>query len=119
MIFGAFFILGGACVLLHKEHVNMDIIYNRFPLRMRAIVDIVTAVLLFVACGSLLWKGGIMGWDSLMILERSTSPWHPPLYPLRLTIPVAAFLILLQALAKLTRDFSTAITGREETAWVS
>lgn len=115
MIFGALFILGGACVLRYREHVNMDIIYNRFPSRMKAIIDIVTAVLLFLVCGSLLWKGGAMGWDSLMILERSTSPWHPPLYPLKLTMPVAAFLILLQGLAKLIRDFNVAITGREET----
>jgi len=115
MIFGAFFILGGACVLRYREHVNMDIIYNRFPPRMKGIIDVVTAVLLFLVCGSLLWKGGAMGWDSLMILERSTSPWHPPLYPLKLTMPVAAFLILLQGLAKLIRDFNVAITGREET----
>lgn len=118
MLFGALFILGGACVLRYREHVNMDIFYNRFPPRMKAIVDVVTTVFFFVVCGSLLWKGGVMGWTSLMLLERSTSVWHPPLYPLKLTMPIAAFLILLQGLAKFIRDLNAAIMGGK-TIWAS
>jgi len=111
MLFGAFFLLGGACALRYREHVNMDIVYSRFPPRIRAIVDVFTAVLFFLVCGSLLWKGGEMAWFSVLKLEYSTSPWHQPLYPLRLVLPIAAFLILLQGLAKFIRDLNVAIVG--------
>ncbi|GAH80376.1 unnamed protein product [marine sediment metagenome] len=53
-----------------------------------------------------------------MLLERSTSVWHPPLYPLKLTMPIAAFLILLQGLAKFIRDLNAAIMGGK-TIWAS
>lgn len=114
MLFGAFFLLMGACVLRYREHVNLDIVYDRFSPRIRAIVDLVTAVLFFLVCGFLLWKGGEFAWTSLMRLERSTSPWRPPIYPLKLIIPIAAFLILLQGLAKFIRDLNIA-RGRGET----
>jgi len=45
--------------------------------------------------------------------ETTFTPWYPPLYPLKLTIPLAAFLILLQGLAKFVRDLIMAITRRE------
>jgi len=108
-----FFLLGGAYGLLKKGHVNMDVVYNRFPLRMRAIVDLFTAILFFLFCGVLLWKGMEYAWGSLMILETSGCPLYFPLYPIKLILPIAAFLLLLQGSAKFIRDLITAIAGRQ------
>lgn len=116
MLFGALIILGIAWVHRYDEHVNMDVIYKRFPVRMQAIVSLLTSILFFLVCASMVWKGGEFAWNSLLDLERSsTSPWHPPLYPLKLTIPLAGLLLLLQGVAKFIRDFNKAITGREVT----
>jgi len=112
-LFGAFCILGGAYALRHRAHVNMEVVYVRFPLRMRAIVDLITSTLFFFFIVVLLWGGWEFAWRSVQTLETTFTPWNPPLYPLKLTIPIAASLILLQGLAKFVRDLIVAITRRE------
>ncbi len=104
MLFGAYFILTGGYLLRHRGHVNMDIFYNRLSLRGRAILDLCSAPFFFIFCGLILWEGGRMALASLLIFENTTSVWGPPWYPLKLTIPLGALLILLQGLAKFIRD---------------
>jgi TRAP-type mannitol/chloroaromatic compound transport system permease small subunit len=116
MIYGAYVILLGAYVLQRRGHVNVDILYNRFRPRTRAIIDLFTWLLFFYFCGLLLLKGGEMAWDSLKILETEPTSFAPPVYPIKMTIPLGAFLILLQGLAKFIRDLTLAITGREAEA---
>jgi len=111
LIFGAYGVLGGAYTLYFRGHVNVDILYGRLPLRVRAIVDLVTSIFFFLFCGLLLWKGGEMAWDSLKILERGSSAWSPPVYPIKLAIPLGAFLLLLQGTAKFIRDLFKVIKG--------
>ena len=112
-VFAAYYILGGAYVLRYKAHVNMDVIYNRFSLRTRAILDLITAPLFFAFCGVILWYGANFAWESLVRLEPCETPFRAPLYPVKLMLPLGAFLILLQGLAKFSRDLVTAITGRQ------
>lgn len=113
MIYGAYVILLGAYVLGHGGHVNVDLFYKRLRPRTRAVVDLFTWLLFFYFCGLLLWKGGEMTWDSIQVWEVDSTSFAPPLYPIKMTIPVAAALILLQGLAKFIRDLRFALTGKE------
>lgn len=110
-LFAGLGILGGAYVLLHKGHVSMDIIYTRLSPRKQAIMDLLTSFFFFLFCGILLWKGGQYAWTSLKLRETTTSAFAPPLYVIKMTIPVGAFLIILQGIAKFVRDLRTAIVG--------
>jgi len=112
-IFATYYVIGGAYVLLHKSHINMDVIYSRFSLRTRAILDVIGASLFFAFCGVLLWWGADFAWGSLIRLEPDNTPFRAPLYPVKLMIPLGALLILLQGLTKFGHDLFTAITGRE------
>jgi TRAP-type mannitol/chloroaromatic compound transport system permease small subunit len=47
------------------------------------------------------------------VREVSHSVWEPPIWPIKLCIPLGAFLILLQGLVKTIGDIFTAATGRE------
>ena len=114
MVYGAYVILLGAYVLQRRGHVNVDILYNRFRPRTRAIIDLFTWLLFFYFCGLLLLKGGEMAWDSLKVLETEPTSFAPPVYPIKMMIPLGALLILLQGLAKFIRDLTLAITGRGE-----
>jgi TRAP-type mannitol/chloroaromatic compound transport system permease small subunit len=116
MIYGAYVILLGAYVLQRRGHVNVDILYNRFRPRTRAIIDLFTWLLFFYFCGLLLLKGGEMAWDSLLVRETEPTSFAPPVYPIKMMIPLGALLILLQGLAKFIRDLTLAITGRKEEA---
>jgi TRAP-type mannitol/chloroaromatic compound transport system permease small subunit len=105
MLFGAYAILGGGYILFTGGHVNVDIVYARFSVRTRALIDIFTCVLFFLFSGMLLVYGSSLAWDSLSRFEHSQSAWNPPLYPAKLMIPLAAFLLILQGIGKLIRDF--------------
>ena len=110
---GALYLIAGAYVHRYKQHINMDIIYNHFSPRVKAIVDLCTSPTFFIFCGTIVWIGGIFFWNSLIILEHSDSPWGPPLYPVKLLIPLGGFLILLQGLANIVRTLHIALTGKE------
>lgn len=113
LMFGTIWIIGGAYALVKGSHVKMEVIYNRLPLRRRAIIDLITAPLFFVFIGILLWKGWDLAWSSVLRLEHSNSFWSPPIYPVKMMIPLGAFLLLLQGVVRFIRDAITAATGRE------
>lgn len=104
MLFGAYAILAGAYIMTQRAHVNVDIFYSRFPKRVRAAVDILTSVLFFAFVLVLVTEGYSMAEDSMSRWETSRSAWNPPVWPVKLAIPVGAGLLLLQGLVKLIHD---------------
>ena len=104
MIFGVYFILAGGYALRHRVHVNMDLVYSRLSTRGKAILDLITSPLFFLFCLLIVWKGSEMALRSLINLETSNSNWGPPLYPIKIAIPLGGFLILLEGFTKLVRD---------------
>jgi len=116
--YGAHFIVGGAFALRWRSHISIDVIYRYLPSRTRAIVDLFTWTLFYTFCGVMLWHAVGMAADSVKAMEYTSTVWGPPLWPLKLTIPLAATLILLQASTKTIKDAYTAITGREFTVEV-
>ncbi len=112
--FGAYAVLAGPYVLLHHGHVKIDIIYLRFSHRGRAIIDSFTYLFFFMFIGILFWYGYVIAARAVELQQTvSPSPWASPLWPVKLTIPIAAFLMLLQGLAHYIRTLKFAITGKE------
>lgn len=115
MLFGTAMIIGGAYALRFNGHITMDIVYGMFSERGKAILDVITYFALtlpFILV--LMWYGGERAWRSLITLEHDSTQWGPPLYPLRIMLPLGAFLLFLQSLAKLARDFVIIFRGRTE-----
>lgn len=117
--FGAHFIMPAAFTLLAKAHVNVDVLYIRFTPRMKAIVDLCTAPVFFMFVAMIVYTGWGFAMDATWIeglgwnLEFDHSHLHFPLYPVKWTIPLGGFLLLLQGLAKFVRDFNFAVTSKE------
>ncbi len=103
-IYGGIGILGGGYVLLHGQHVRLDVFYGRLSPRNKAILDLVTVPVFFLVLVVLLWQGGVKAYDSVLIREVTASMWGPPVYPVKIIIVVATFLLLLQGIAKFIRD---------------
>ena len=105
-VVGTTFLLGGAYVVSRREHIRMDILYNRWSVRRRAIADLATFPLLF-AFFIVLIVGGI---GSVAFTLRSdqhfSGAWGPPMAPIKIIIMIAASLILLQGIAIFIRDLS-------------
>lgn len=113
-IFGAYGVLAGPYVLLKDGHVKVDIFYNQFSERGQAFIDSITYILFFMYIGLLLWHGFHMGVRSFLLNETvSPSPWASPLWPVKWSIPIASFLMLLQGLANYIRTLSLVFTGKE------
>lgn len=116
--YGPHFIVGGAFALRWAAHVKIDIIARYFPPRTRAIVDLFIWLVFYLLCGVLLWRVVGLAVDSVKAMEYTETVFGPPIWPVNLTVPLAVFLILLQALTKTIKDAYTAITGRELTVGV-
>ncbi len=111
-LLGIIYMIGGAYTLFLKGHVSIDVLYGRLQPRNRAILDLVTSLCFFIFCGVLLWLGIGYASASAVIGETSGTPWNPPVYFLKIAIPLGALLILFQGLAKFIRDFTIVVKGR-------
>lgn len=114
MLYGSLFMLGASYTLLHQGHIRTDMLYNRWPPRLQALVDALLYLLIFFP-GLLFFL--LAGWQktahSWSIAETSElSPWRPILYPFRAVIPVAAGLLLLQGISEFVKAVATVLRGR-------
>jgi TRAP-type mannitol/chloroaromatic compound transport system permease small subunit len=112
-LFAGYILLGGGYALLHKDHVNINVIYNRFSPRNRAVLDLLTFVIFFLYAWVLLVESWKFAWSAIEVGRRSGTDWNPPLTPVLLTLPIGAFLVLVQGVAKFIRDLATAFAGKE------
>ncbi|MDH4264128.1 MAG: TRAP transporter small permease subunit [Deltaproteobacteria bacterium] len=112
MVFGALSMVGGAYAHKHRAHVNMDLFYARLPAKRKAILDLFTFPFFAIFCAVILWKGWEFAWRSMKIWEYSQSNWAPLIWPIKLTIPIGAILLLLQGLSNLISDLSKVYTRK-------
>jgi TRAP-type mannitol/chloroaromatic compound transport system permease small subunit len=103
----AVFMLAAAYTLSRDEHVRVDIFYKRLDAKKQAIVNALgTAFFLIPVMIFLIWTGSAYVAASWRFREMSVEagglayPWIPVL---KTFIPVMALLLLLQAVAILTR----------------
>jgi TRAP-type mannitol/chloroaromatic compound transport system permease small subunit len=89
----------------------VDVIYKNLPLRVRALLDILTSAFFFLFVAVLVWKGGEFALESFTEGKRSSEAMGWPLYPSQMMIPAGGFLIALQGLAKLVRDIAVLVKG--------
>ena len=107
LVFGVYAVIGGGYLLAERAHVNVDIIYGRFSPAQKAKVDLATSLLFFLFMAVLIWQGTDMAWESAAKFETSSSIWNPPVWPVKLAIPVAGVLLLLQGLVRIVSDVRT------------
>src|SRR5690606_10699476 len=93
----------------HRGHVNVDLLHSQFGPRVRAVIDIVGSVIFFIFILALLYFGYDMAQESVRSWETSYSAWNPPIWPIKVAIPVGATLLLLQGIVKLLQDIAIAL----------
>lgn len=102
------YLVAGGYALLYRAHVRIDVLYERFSERTRTRLDLLTFAFFALYAGALIWVGWQMGWQSFEQGETTGSPWNPPIWPVKLAIPLAGLLLILQGLANLLRDLRIA-----------
>lgn len=110
-IFAIAFLLGAAFTLREGGHVRVDIVSRRLSEKGKAILELITYTFYFLFNVVLLWKGGEMAYESVMMLEKTQTPWEPYVFHVILAIPIAAILMLLQGMAEFIRNLKTVAKG--------
>lgn len=109
MLFGAYTVLSGGYILAHRGHVNVDIFLATRSIRTQAVINVFTSFLMFVFVMAFGWFGYEMAKESMETWETSFSAWNPPIWPVKLAIPVGAALLFLQGVVKLIQDIAIAL----------
>lgn len=94
-------LIGMSYTMRHKEHVRVDVFYDKFPPRMRLAIDLFSAVLT-AAIALLIIKLSLnYVWESYRIGEGSPDPGGlPDRFILKAFIPIGFALLFMQALAQ-------------------
>jgi len=130
----AYYILGGPYSVQLGSNVRMDLFYGNWSPRTKAFVDAFTVlflmyylVVLFIGAVSstayafgyfgmepftffrdlfvAFLTGGVSGaGEEIGYLERSPTAWRPILWPIKVTLCIGVFLMILQASAEFFRD---------------
>lgn len=110
-LFGSYFILVGAFTLLKDAHVRVDIIYQRFSLRVRALLDILNYALLILWTSVLVKEGITFFLNSWEIREADEMALAHPVYPVKFLLVVGVVLILMQGITRLMMSCITLVKG--------
>jgi TRAP-type mannitol/chloroaromatic compound transport system permease small subunit len=104
LMYGMQYMISGAYAYREDQHVRVDVIYSKLSPRGKAIADIVSSVFFFIFTLTLLWTGGRFALDAVNNAETSFTEWGVQYWPVKLTIPIGAALIVLQGISKLIKD---------------
>lgn len=104
--------VAGPYALNNEKFVKLDVFYERFSDRTKAIVDILTFFIAFIYLYVLITKGFEAAMNSYSRNEMTPTSIKIPLYHLKFVIPLSAAITMLIVLKKFGIDIATAITGK-------
>lgn len=102
-LFGIFILFAGIYTMSQEDHIRVEILYDHFPPRMKRVARYFAMASFLCFMVALILQGARMGWNSLIVREKLTGAFPIPLYPLKMLIPIAAFLFLLEGIAVFSR----------------
>ena len=113
-LYGPHFMLVAAYTLLYGSHIRVDVIYSRFSLRVRGILDCFTYLVFFFPFCIIVFTNGILfAYTSWSIGETSESAALTIVPLVKTVIPVTLALLLIQGLANFIRSIYIVVKGKE------
>jgi TRAP-type mannitol/chloroaromatic compound transport system permease small subunit len=114
-IFGCavLYVLGGAWTLSEDVHVRIDLVYGKLSTRQKSIIDAVTYLFFALYMIMLFFASAKYAWKSFLVREGTSSPWNPPIYPIKIALVIGVFLLFLQGSVKFIRDLYFSLTGKK------
>ena len=105
-LFCAIVVLGAGHTLRQGGHVIMDILVNKLEPKTKLIVTLCVYIVFFVAILIAIWEVGTFAWNSLVIFERASTIFEPPIYPIKIIMLIGIILLFLQGIAQFARDLT-------------
>ncbi|WP_102348825.1 TRAP transporter small permease subunit [Bacillus sp. Marseille-P3661] len=107
----AAFITGGYA-LLHNEHIRVDIFYERYPEKVKSIVEIISGILILMIAWTFFWYGGDRVLQLLAAGSVASTGLNIPLWIKWVILPIGGLLLGLQGLINLVKDIYHVCTGK-------
>jgi TRAP-type mannitol/chloroaromatic compound transport system permease small subunit len=111
-LFSIVFLFLGAYTLLRDSHVRVDVLYAGLSDHARAWINLIgTVVFLIPFCILIVYLSWPFVRYSVAVLEMSPDPGGLPRWPIKIAIPVAFFLVVMQGIS-LAIQAAAFLTGR-------
>jgi len=104
----AFYMLGGAYVLLIEGHVRMDAFYGRWSEKRKAITNVMTFCIFAVYFVVLLIYGIRSAEYAVVFGQHSRTIWHPIVAPIKIIMVIGITLLFLQGVALFIKNLAIA-----------
>ena len=104
----AYYLLGGGYSMQMDSHVRMDLLYDRWSDKTKAVVDAITILFLIFYMVLLLYGGFSSTQYALQYGERSYSVWAPRMAPIKIIMCIGIILMLLQVIATFFKNVASA-----------
>lgn len=114
LLFGPYFLLGGPYLLHLKGHVALDVVRQRLSPLWQRRMDLVNYPMIVIFCAILLYFSVPSAWSSWEYKETSFSAWNPPVWPIKVFVPLALALMMLQAIIEFLRVVYEPIVASSE-----
>jgi TRAP-type mannitol/chloroaromatic compound transport system permease small subunit len=102
------YILIGGYVLFQKGHVRVEVIYVKLSPKTQSYIDLFLSYpLMFIMSMGLTYFGSLHAFDSIRIWEHTYTSWAPPIWPVKLMIPIGSILLALQVISDFIRRISS------------
>lgn len=112
MLYGSLFLLGTGYTLRHGGHIRTDFLYEKLSIRWQGLIDAIGYLVFFFApLAFFIWAAWEEGARSWLMGEKADSAWRPPIYPLKLVIPLSLTLLFVQGIAEFLKSAYAAVRG--------
>lgn len=121
MATGANFLLGAAFTLRERGHIRIDILYQIFTPKTRALVDVAGYTFLMLpVCLWLSYRLGFYAWEAFESGERSgESAWNPIVWPYRMVFFFGITTLTLQGIAQWCRALMVLFAKQDDASEIS
>ena len=100
-------------VLHRSAHIRMDLLVNHLGPRQQLLLDGVVSLVAAAVMAVFVWKGTELTWDAYVRGDAMLKSWMVPVWPVRLPIPIASLLMLVELLRQAWDSFACWLGGTE------
>ncbi|MDR1933132.1 MAG: TRAP transporter small permease [Spirochaetales bacterium] len=114
MIFGVYFMIGGARCEADNGHVVMDLFSSHYRGYLRIVYETFSLLVCAGFCVLLIYFGGKWALDVMMTGEKSETIWAPYLWPSRLAIPLGSLMLFIRTFITYTERVQNTLSALKE-----
>ena len=104
LMFGMQYVMAAGFTHREHAHVHVDVLYQYFPVRAKAAINVFTSIFFFIFCIVLFWTGWVFAADSIAVWEVSFTEWAIQYWPVKCTLAAGAILLMFDGITKLIKD---------------